>query len=74
MSLAQTDQTSQTASNKSSGSNTGGSRAGITNNFAMGGSSLSASQSAGGVPSWLWAVLVGVAAVVGIWIWMRRKS
>lgn len=76
LSMAQTDQTSQTASNRTRGGEGGtGQRSSVFVNFAQEGSSLTASADGGSkVPLWMWAVLIGGAAMLGLWAWKRRAA
>lgn len=76
LSLAQTEQTSLTAQNRTRGSEGGmGQRSSVFVNFAQEGSSLTASADGGTkVPLWMWAVLIGGGALVGLWAWKRRTA
>lgn len=70
------ESSSTSAANQSRGAQAGaGQRSSVFVNFAQGGSSLKASADAsGGVPSWLWAVLIAGAAVLGWMAWKRRAA
>jgi len=76
LSLASTENLAQTQKNDTGGG-TGGSglRSSVINNFAQGGSSLSSgiSDAAGGVPSWLWAVMIALGAGGLWWAWKGRQ-
>lgn len=77
LSLSSSEQQQQTASSQSDVSNRGsGFRSSISNNFALGGSSLTASQSdaSSWLPKWaLWAI--GAAALIGgVWYVTKGKK
>lgn len=76
LSMAQTDQTTQTAQNRSRGSEGGtGQRSSVFVNFAQEGSSLTASADGGSkIPLWMWAVLIGGGALLGLLAWKRRTA
>lgn len=76
LSLASSEQLSQTAQNRTRGSEGGtGQRSSVFVNFAQEGSSLSAATDGGNkVPSWLWALLIAGAAVLGWMAWKRRAA
>jgi hypothetical protein len=68
-----TTSTSASQSNKNSGASTGGYHNAIVNNYALGGSSLSAAMTAGGALP-VWVYYVGGALILGLawWAWKKK--